>query len=71
MDGPQVSQELKLIFMKERIDSPYICCLSAYTEAAYQKQAIASGMNHYVSKPVSHNEIVKICSILDKPPRIN
>ena len=36
MDGPQVSRELKHIFMEERIESPFICCLSAYTEAAYQ-----------------------------------
>ena len=35
MDGPQVCQELRSILIKELIELPYICCVSAYTEASF------------------------------------
>ena len=32
---------------------PYICCLTAYTMQSYKEQAIQSGMNDFITKPIS------------------
>ena len=64
MDGPQVCKELRNILNKELIEIPYICCVSAYTEASFQIQAMAAGMSHFLTKPVSQNELLSVCSIL-------
>ena len=32
---------------------PYICCLTAYTMQSYKESAIQSGMNDFITKPIS------------------
>lgn len=34
-------------------DRPYICCLTAYTQQSYKDAAKLSGMNDFISKPIS------------------
>ena len=32
-------------------ESPYICCLSAYTDQTYVDKALQAGMHDYMTKP--------------------
>ena len=42
--------------------SPYICCLSAYSEQTFVERAKAAGMHDFMTKPA---QIQKIKELLD------
>ena len=66
MDGPMVVQEIhKILADYSDIEIPYICCVTAYAEASFKARAIESGMDYYITKPVSNIELVKICTNLE------
>lgn len=58
--------------LRKEIPCPLFCIMSAYSDFAYAKQAIAFGVKEYLVKPVSFDEIKisfqKIRSILDDSP---
>ena len=37
--------------------TPYICCLSAYSIREYRDMALANGMHYYALKPISFNSL--------------
>ena len=41
-------------------DRPYICCCTAYSEAQYQRIALESGMDEFISKPIETEDIRKL-----------
>ena len=43
---------------------PYICCLSAYSETGYKRQAISAGMNDFMTKPITNEELQKLITII-------
>ena len=47
-------------------DTPYICCCTAYGEAAYKRKALSAGMDDFLTKPISHMELKKLLTLLDR-----
>ena len=37
---------------------PYICCLTAYTGQNYKEAAMEAGMNDFINKPISSEQII-------------
>ena len=69
MDGPTATIEMLKLFASSRIISdeglaPFICCCTAYGEASFKKIVFDSGMDHFINKPVSHDELVRILELL-------
>jgi len=62
MDGPEVAQKIRFMLDEESIAQPFICCCTAYVEEQYQKEASASGMDHFLTKPLNDNDIRAILS---------
>ena len=67
MDGPEVATRIiELIKESPHLseeDVPFICCCSAYTDPSFKQRALDAGMNHFLNKPVSHDDLVKIVNI--------
>ena len=62
LDGPEIARQARIFFKEnstsvaDRLD-PVICCCTAYTEATFMRQAYLAGMNKFVTKPVSDQEL--------------
>jgi len=62
MDGPQVARSIR-DFLKQSQSykfmdrEPYIVCCTAYSEATFMRQAFIAGMNKFLTKPVSDQEL--------------
>jgi CheY-like chemotaxis protein len=59
LDGPATSQAILTLFHDEprSIQKPYIVCLTAFTEKAFEDTALAAGMSEFVSKPISNDQL--------------
>ena len=60
MDGPQTAVKIREA-LSERAGfkmNPFIICCTAYGEAMFKNQALASGMDAFVTKPLKHTELV-------------
>ena len=59
MDGPATSEAIFKLYenLPTNVAKPYVVCLTAFTERAFQEKAIASGMNEFVPKPISHEHL--------------
>ena len=61
MDGPQVAIAVRNLFktsiLVTEADTPYICCCTAYCEAAFKKQALSAWMDNFLTKPISYAEL--------------
>jgi len=67
MDGPMAVTKMKTLFERNRINvsqQPYICCCSAYEDAALRKRADEAGMDHFMAKPVTKEELNTILDLL-------
>ena len=51
-DGPQTSIAIRELFKDADIDRPYICCVTAYSEAHYERRALEAGMDEFMVKPL-------------------
>ena len=60
MDGPQVSIKIRKIISSTGLAEPFICCCTAYSENVYRDRAIEAGMDFFLSKPITSEEINKI-----------
>ena len=57
MDGPTTAAKILELFREKEIRSPirpHIVCLTAFTEKIFENNARDSGMNDFVSKPISN-----------------
>ena len=36
---------------------PYICCCTAYTDPTFKKTALEAGMNQFITKPVTKEQL--------------
>ena len=58
MDGPAVARAVRKLYKEDtrlaaaRVPPPYICCVTAYNEPTFKKEAIAAGMDYFLVKPV-------------------
>ena len=69
MDGPEVARQARKFFKEhstseaDRLD-PVICCCTAYTDATFMRQAFLAGMNKFLTKPVSDEELEECLAII-------
>jgi CheY-like chemotaxis protein len=58
MSGPQVAISIRNMFkasvIVSEVDTPYICCCTAYGEAGFKSKALSSGMDDFLTKPISY-----------------
>ena len=57
MDGPQVALEIRQRLNDTNIETPYICCCTAYEVSTFKEKAASFGMDHFLTKPFSYNEL--------------
>jgi CheY-like chemotaxis protein len=62
-DGPQTSIEICNLCQQKGIEKPYICCVTAYSEPHYKKNALASGMDDLIVKPVTTVKLKKVIDL--------
>ena len=75
MDGPEVANKICKLFPERGEDQeepegnfvqrPYICCCTAFTETHHRQSALSSGMDYFLSKPVSPEELEDLLKLLD------
>ena len=67
MNGPTAVKKMKKLFERsgfKRDQQPYICCCTAYDEATYKKNAEDVGMDHYMVKPVTNEDLTTLLDLL-------
>ena len=58
MDGPQVARAMRTLCGDlEGHPAPFICCCTAYAEASFKSTALLSGMDEFLTKPISQQEL--------------
>ena len=59
MDGPQVARAIRALCQDLERDhlAPYICCCTAYAEASFKANALLAGMDFFLSKPVTAEDL--------------
>ena len=66
VDGLEATRQLTKLLVKRGLnptnhaESPYICCVSGYTEKQFEEQALAAGMHGYLSKPAGQKDIQQL-----------
>ena len=69
MDGPTAVGEILRLYQESPHISadqfPFICCCTAYSEAQFKKAAMDAGMNHFLTKPISMENIENLLTLLD------
>lgn len=68
MDGPTTVREILRLYRESTNITPeqypYICCCTAYSEQQYKNAAFDAGMNHFLSKPISMDQLEKLLTLL-------
>ena len=57
IDGPKFVRLVTRLLAEAGLAIPYICCCSAYAEDSFKRLAIAAGMDCFLTKPVSNEEL--------------
>ena len=65
MNGPEVAVEIRRIVGEAGLDQPYICCCTAYGDESYRQEALASGMNDFITKPMDIAVLENMIKILN------
>ena len=66
MDGPTAAMKIHELFDQEKEAKgwiptrPHIVCLTAFSEKIFETKARESGMNEFVSKPMSNQKLKQI-----------
>jgi CheY-like chemotaxis protein len=75
MDGPATAVQICDAYKQELdkyerdVPLPHIVCLTAFTEKIFEEKARESGMNEFVSKPISNaklRQILRHCNFISK-----
>ena len=67
MDGLTAVKKIRKLLKLSNINDsqqPYICCCTAYNEAAFKKKAIDTGMDHFMAKPITGEDITTLLNLL-------
>ena len=62
LDGPDVARLIRATLKEQEIAQPFICCCSAYSDESFFEKAFSAGMDKYLVKPVSAEEIINLVS---------
>ena len=71
MDGPTTATHIRNLLENKgdivaaELQRPYICCCTAYDEAGFKKIALQSGMDKFINKPVSDDELNEVLQFID------
>ena len=65
-DGPQVAKEILQMLSELNISAPFICCCTAYSCESFKKEAMAVGMNKFLSKPIMNEDLDEILEYINK-----
>ena len=60
MNGPQVAQSCRELFKSsstQNLKEPLLVCFTAYGEASFMREAFQAGMNKFITKPVSDEDL--------------
>ena len=66
MDGPTAALKIHELYEEEKSATgfiparPHIVCLTAFSEKIFETKARESGMNEFVSKPISNQKLKQI-----------
>ena len=52
MDGLETAQKIRKLISSKGLAQPHICCASAYSGPNFVSEALNSGMDSYIAKPV-------------------
>ena len=53
MDGPTACANIRAMLAEAQCDSkPFICCLTAYQNSTFKKNALSKGMDRFEVKPI-------------------
>ena len=69
IDGPEVARQVRS-FLREQSTceddrlEPVICCCTAYSEASFMRQALLAGMNKFLTKPISYEDLNECLALL-------
>ena len=67
MDGPELARELKKLFFQSTVflveQKPFICCCTAYSDPSFRKVAFEAGMEMFITKPVSNEDLDKVLKL--------
>ena len=64
IDGPDVARLIRASLKEQQIEQPLICCCSAYSDDSFIKKAYDAGMDKYLIKPVSAEDIHNLTIVL-------
>lgn len=53
MSGPEMAEQICELSKIQDIEAPYMCCCTAYSDAVFRNTALSSGMQNFMTKPVS------------------
>ena len=59
-DGPQTAFDIRSLCEENGVQKPYICCVTAYSEAHFKTNALESGMDEFIVKPINHDQLLSI-----------
>ena len=57
LDGPQTAIRIRQVCKEANVAQPYICCVTAYSEAHYKRSAKEAGMDKLMVKPLQNKQI--------------
>lgn len=60
MDGIKVAQQIRAYETKNKLKPIYICALTAHNNPEKKQACLAAGMNAFLTKPVSPEQITEI-----------
>ena len=66
MDGPEVAIQIAHIVQNANLQLPTICCCTAYEGESFKQKAFAAGMQYYLLKPVSSNQLSEVISLIGR-----
>ena len=60
MDGPATAKAIRELLAGKVLAQPYICCCSAYNDETFVDQAYSAGMDYFLTKPVSSEQLSEL-----------
>ena len=75
MDGLETTSKIVEFLNEKGLDtadfdkSPYICCLSAYSEPRFAEKALEVGMHNFMTKPAKMMDVEQLLEDLNMMPK--
>jgi len=60
MDGPTAAQIICELYRTQKVEKPFIVCLTAFTEKIFEEKARQAGIDEFISKPINNAKLKKM-----------